>query len=95
MEWWQVHEFMMTGAVIVAVLVPVLALTYRFVLKPSTGRKGRLEAEREASASALQEARLDSMERQLEEIEVSVRRLAEASEFDRQLKAGQPPEAKG
>ena len=95
MEWWQVQEVMITGATIVGVLVPVLALTYRFVLKPSTGRKGRLEAEREASISVRHEARLDSMERQLEDIEVSVRRLAEASEFDRQLKAGQPPEAEG
>ena len=95
MEWWQVQEVMITGATIVGVLVPVLALTYRFVLKPSTGRKGRLEAEREASISVRHEARLDIMERQLEDIEVSVRRLAEASEFDRQLKAGQPPEAEG
>ena len=39
MEWWQIQELMMTSAVVVAVLVPVCGLTYRFLVKPARGEQ--------------------------------------------------------
>lgn len=89
-EWWQFQEFMITLAVIVGVLIPVFALTYRLLLRPSGGTRKRLREE-EAQAE-LRNQRLDHMERQLEDLEGLVRRLVEATEFDRQLKSGPPPD---
>jgi len=88
MEYWQIQELMITSAAIVAVLVPVLALTYRFVLKPAWKDKRALPKQPAPDAEALRDARLDNMERQLEDLEHSVKRLVEVTEFDRQLKAG-------
>lgn len=92
MEWWAIQELMITSAVIIGALVPVFALTYRFVLKPVWGNRKQLPGEPEAPLEALREARLDNMERQLEDLEVSVRRLVDVTEFDRQLKGGNSPE---
>jgi len=93
MEWWQIQELMMTSAVIVAVLVPVLALTYRFLVKPAIGERKSLPKTPDSSVDALRDTRLDTMERQLEGLEASVQRLVDVTEFDRQLKSGKPPES--
>jgi hypothetical protein len=87
-EWWQFQDFMITLAVIVGVLVPVFALTYRLLMRPADGRRLKKESE----AALLRDHRLDRMERQLEDLDGLVRRLVEATEFDRQLKAGPPDE---
>lgn len=92
MEWWAIQELMITSAVIIGILTPVFALTYRFVLKPVWGKRKRLPPEPESPHEALRDARLDNMERQLEDLEASVRRLVDVTEFDRQLKGGNPPE---
>ena len=92
MEWWQIKDLMITLAIIVGVLVPVMAVTYRFLTKTPEARKltpGRREAD---EAARLQDQRLDHMERQLEDLEGLVRRLVDTTEFDRQLKAGRPEE---
>lgn len=68
----------------------MLALTYRFVLRPAWKDKGTLPKAPTPDAEALHDARLDTMERQLESLEISVERLVEVTEFDRQLKAGSP-----
>jgi len=90
MEWWQIQDLMITLAVIVGVLVPVFALTYRLLMKPVGARVPRLE--KQAAEAQLRDERLDQMQHQLEDLEGLVRRLVEATEFDRQLKAGPPPE---
>jgi hypothetical protein len=87
-EWWQIQELIITLAVIVGVLVPVFALTLRLLTKPAGRDRERLR--REAAEGKLRDQRLDHMERQLEDLEGLVRRLVEATEFDRQLQAGQP-----
>lgn len=92
MEWWQIQELLITMAIIVGVLVPVFGLTWRFVLRPMGESRGRLENE---AAARLQNERIDHMERQLEEMESLVRRLVEASDFDRQLKSGEPVDGSG
>jgi hypothetical protein len=92
MEWWQIQELLITLAIIVGLLVPVLGLTWRFVLRSTAGGRARLE--REASAR-LQNERIEHMERQLEEMESLVRRLVDATEFDRRLKSGEPPDGEG
>ena len=88
MEWWQIQEMMITSAAILVVLVPVLALTYRFILKPAWKDKGALPKAPPPEVEALRDARLDNMERQLEDLENSMKRLVEVTEFDRQLKGG-------
>lgn len=88
MEWWQIQELMITGAVIVGVLVPVFAFTYRFLTKTSRRDLNRLQGAQDPSVEVLRDARLDNMERQLEQMEASVQRLVEVTEFDRQLKSG-------
>ena len=90
MDWWQLQELMITSAVIVGVLVPVFALTYRFFVKTSRWDQKRLRGEPDHPSELLRDARLDNMERQLEELDASVRRLVEVTEFDRQLKSGKP-----
>lgn len=92
MEWWQIQELMMTSAVVVAVLVPVCGLTYRFLVKPARGEQKSLSGAHDSSVEALRDARLDNMEGQLEGLEASVQRLLDVTEFDRQLKSGIPPE---
>jgi hypothetical protein len=89
MEWWQIQDLMITLAVIVGVLVPVFALTYRLLMKPVGGRSPRLK--KQAQDAQLRDERLDQMQRQLEDMEGLVRRLVEATELDRQLKAARPP----
>lgn len=83
---------MITTAIIVGVLVPVFALTYRFILKPVWGGRKKIPQPQESQLETLRDVRLDNMERQLEELEGSVRRLVDVAEFDRQLKSGKPPQ---
>jgi len=92
MEWWAIQELLITVAIIVGVLVPVFALTYRFVLKPAWRERIPPPVGVEREREVLRDARLDNMERQLEDLEASVKRLVEVTEFDRQLKAGRPPD---
>ncbi len=94
MDWWQLQELLITLAVIVGVLVSVIAITYRFVLKPALRDQARLRGEQYRSEEGLREERLSNMERQLEGLEVSVQRLVDVTEFDRQLKSGDPPQGK-
>jgi len=91
MEWWAVQELMITVAIIVGVLVPVFAITYRFILKPVWGGQEKVPPPQESQLETLRDVRLDNMERQLEDLEASVRRLVDVTEFDRQLKSGKPP----
>jgi len=88
MEYWQIQELMITSAIIAGVLVPIFAFTYRFLTRTS-GRNRKLPPPTsDPSAEALRDVRLDNMERQLEDLEASVRRLVDVTEFDRQLKSG-------
>lgn len=93
MEWWAIQELLITVAIIVGVLVPVFALTYRFVLRPAWRDKNPLPKGPDLHVEAMRDARLDNMERQLDDLEASVKRLVEVTEFDRQLKAGRPPQS--
>jgi hypothetical protein len=87
---------MITLAVIVGVWVPVFGLTYRFLTKTSEQDRKRLAGSRQAAeAAALKDVRLDNTERQLEDLEGLVRRLVDATEFDRQLKAGRRTDEEG
>lgn len=90
MEWWQVQELMITVAVIVGVLVPVLALTYRFLTK--TAPRSTLPGGQEATNTRLHDERLDYVERQLDDLQGMVRRLVDVVEFDRQLGSGGSPD---
>ena len=90
MEWWQIQELMITAAIIAGVLIPVFALTNRFLVNPIRKDRDLLKGDVDPAAEAIRDQRLDNMERQLEDLEASVRRLVEATEFDRQLKAGRP-----
>jgi len=91
MEWFQIQELLITVAIIVGVLVPVFGLTWRFLARPG-GRRERLATE---ASARLRDERMDHVERQLEELEAQLRRLVEATEFDRRLKSGERAEGSG
>ena len=93
MEWWAIQELLMTVGIILIVLIPVTGFTLRFAIQPmlQSSKEIRQRQERPHSVEVSQEARLDHMERQLEGLEASMRRLLEVAEFDHQLKAGRPP----
>ena len=88
MEWWQIQELMITSAIIIGVLVPVFGLTYRFLTKTSRREQRKLQGPRDSEKELIRDQRLDNMERQLEELETSVRRIVDVVEFERQLKSG-------
>jgi hypothetical protein len=95
MEWWQIKDLMITGALILGVLVPVLAITYRLLVRSAQKDRGLLGSGVDPAAEAIRDQRLDDIERQLEDLGASIRRLAEVTEFDRQLKAGTSSNGEG
>ena len=90
MEWWQVQQLIITIGIVVGVLIPVLAVTYRFLVKPSGGKTLPPQT---SQAALLQDQRLDRVEHQLEDLEGLMRRLVDAAEFDKQLQSGTSSEA--
>ncbi len=92
MEWWAIQELMITSAIILAELIPVVGFTIRFAIKPFLRDSKELRQPRDQSVELPRDARLDHMEVQLESLESSMRRLLEVAEFDHQLKSGIPPE---
>ena len=71
------------------VLIPVVGLTARFALKPTVEALSRFFEHKGLDETVgILERRMALMEQQIESMESSVRRLAEASEFDRQLGSG-------
>ena len=88
MEWWQIQELMWTSTGIIVTLVAVGGVALRFAIKPFMGDFARLRGGQKDEAQATSDLRLDRLEEQLEVLGSSVERLADALEFDRQLKAG-------
>ena len=91
MEYWEIQNLVIISATALAVLIPVTGLTLRFGLRPflrelADNRAARAGGQIENAGQA--DLRLTRIEHQLETLETSVRRLAEAAEFDRQLKSG-------
>lgn len=73
------------------VLVPVIGITARFALKPTVEALGRFFEHKELDESVhIMERRMALMEQQIESLEGSVKRLAEVTEFHRQLESGRP-----
>lgn len=64
------------------VLVPVVALSVRFALKPLLLIKAGQTA---PAAAALQEARVAQLEAEIQHLNATVAQLAEAADFHRQL----------
>jgi len=92
MEWWQIQQLMVTSAGILAGLTLVAGLTVRFAVKPFLKDWKEMKAAKGGESPSLPDRRLDRLEQQLDVVEQSVTRLLEVAEFDRQLKAGKPPE---
>jgi hypothetical protein len=70
------------------VLIPVAGLTARFALKPIVEAIARMrESQTAGQEVGLLERRVALLEQQVQQIDGSVDRLAEASEFDRKLEA--------
>lgn len=75
------------------ILIPVMGLTARFVLKPIVEALGQASRAREGDESLrIMERRLALMEQQVESLDASVTRLAEAAEFHRELRSGASPQ---
>ena len=74
------------------VLVPVIGITARFALKPTVEALARLFEHRGIEDTvAILERRMALMEQQMESLDASVKRLAEAAEFHQALKSGEKP----
>ena len=90
----QVLPIDLTGLVAVilgisTVLVPIIGLTARFALKPTVEALSKFfEAKGQEETVAILERRQALLEAQVEQLEAQLRRIAETSEFDRQLAAG-------
>ena len=91
MEWWAIQELMITSAIILAVLIPVVGFTLRFAIKPFLRDSKELRQPSNQPAELPPDPRIERMEEQLEGLESSMRRLLEVAEFDHQLKSGNPP----
>jgi len=92
MEWWQIQELMWTATGIIVSLVAVSAVALRFAIKPFLGDLARLRSGKEAEPRASSDARLDRLEDRIEMLGSSMERLADAADFDRQLRAGDAPQ---
>jgi hypothetical protein len=81
------------GTVLVLViLVPTFAISARIALRPIVESFVRLNQAFGSAQSALNSGRMAHLENQVAVLTEQVRRLEEAEEFDRQLKAGAPKE---
>ena len=71
------------------VLIPVMGVTARFALKPTVEALGRMFEHRGLEETVqILERRLALMEQQMESMETSVRRIADAQDFERALESG-------
>ncbi len=76
------------------VLIPIVGLTARYALKPIVSVLDRyLKTRDEEESAQVSERRLTLLEQQLDEVQGSLRRLVEVSEFDAKLRSGDNPEA--
>lgn len=72
------------------VLIPVIGLTARFALKPTVEALSKLfQTKGMEETVQILERRMALLETQLESIDTSVSRLADASEFHQKLRAGE------
>jgi len=68
------------------VVIPILGLTARFALKPTVEAIGQLFRKRESEeALLLMDRRMALLEQQVELMEGTLRRVDEATAFDKQL----------
>lgn len=91
MEYWAIQELLTTLMIGLAVLIPVTGLTLRFGIKPFLKELADFRDRREGRGipdPGPTEARLARIEDQLETLEGSIKRLADAADFDRQLRSG-------
>lgn len=71
------------------VLIPIIGLTARFALKPTVEALSKFfESKGQEETVAILERRQALLEAQVEQMESTVRRLGEVSDFDRQLESG-------
>jgi hypothetical protein len=77
------------------VLIPVIGLTARYVLKPfQDALIGSLQGRNSDEAVRILERRMALLEQQIESMESTLNRVAEAADFHRELRAprgGAPP----
>jgi hypothetical protein len=77
------------------VLIPIIGLTARFALKPTVEALSRVfEGKSRDDSVQLLERRIALIEQQMDVMESSMQRLAEVTDFNTQLRAGdsKPPQ---
>ncbi len=75
---------------IIALLIPLVAVTSKFLVKPVADLvTGRLQAQ-QPGAALPPDPRIPELERQVAELQSSLQRVLEEQEFDRQLRIGAP-----
>lgn len=79
---------------LMVVLIPITGLTARFALKPVMEALGKYrESQNDKQMQQLLERRVSLMEEQLHSMDRSLRELAEASDFHRELETGKASRA--
>lgn len=72
------------------VLIPVIGITARFALKPTVEALSRFFDHKGLDDTVgVMERRMALLEQQMENVETTVRRLAEVTEFHQQLESGE------
>ena len=85
MPWWQMQDLMFTSAAILGGLIVITGLTLRFGIRPFLSELRAARQEAVPSESSVQLARI---EQRLDDLETSIKRLVEVTQFDRQLGSG-------
>jgi hypothetical protein len=85
MPYWEIQNLMIISAAILAALIPITGLTLRFAIKPFLAD---IRSTKKESVPVETGQQLSRIEERLDDLEVAVRRLAEAADFDRQLRSG-------
>jgi hypothetical protein len=74
------------------VMVPLLGFTARFALKPLVESLGRRKLSKESEESVrILERRMALLEQQMEAVDATMTRLAEAADFHHELHSGATP----
>ncbi len=76
---------------ILALLIPLVAVTSHFLVKPVADiLAGRLQTPNAPAGALPADPRIAELEHQVAELQVSLERVLQEQEFDRQLRIGPP-----
>jgi len=85
-------QFMELLIPILALLIPIIAVTSHYLVKPLTDALAARIKQADGAAGALGDDRVPQLERKLAALQSTLDRVLEEQEFQRQLRIGEPHE---